>query len=178
LSSIRVATIADLKYIESLANKESKAVGFIPRVAYESAITGKKSSEHRWSDTCNDKIFLCIENEDPVGFVMISYGKIAKVNQICIQEDARRIERGKLLINQAIRHGAGKGIFDFGCGCADDLESNKFWQAMGWDKVKQRKGIHFSNTWKESSGRTINLYRFSLYDLFFLDHNGCVVGAE
>jgi hypothetical protein len=105
--TVKPATMEDIKYIIALANKEGKSIGFIPKIAYESAIQGKKPSVNRWSDTCNDKIFMCYENAseanpDPVGFVMMSYGRVAKVNQICIQEDARLIERGKALLNSAI----------------------------------------------------------------------------
>lgn len=164
---VQPATLEDMKYITSLANKESKAIGFIPKSAYEAAISGKKPSIHRWSDTCNDRIFMCYENGDPVGFVMMSYGGRAKVNQIVIQSDARLIERGRRLLNAGIDHGITKGINDFGCGCADDLESNVFWQAMNWQKVGERKGIHFSNTYKESSDRKVNLYTFQTNSLFF-----------
>lgn len=163
---VKPATLEDMKYITHLANKEGNAIGFIPKVAYESAITGKKPSIHRWSDTCNDRIWLCWENGDPVGFVMMSYGKIAKCNQIAIQEDARLLTRGKALLTEAVKHGESRGIWDFGCGCADDLESNIFWQVMGWEKVGERNGIHFSNTWKESSDRKVNIYRFQINSLF------------
>lgn len=168
---IKKATLNDLKYIISLSKKETNSIGFIPKCAYESAITGIKESINRWSKTCNDKIWLCFENEDnknpdPVGFVMMSYGKVAKVNQIVIQEDARKIERGRALLTEAIKHGNLRGIHDFGCGCANDLESNLFWTAMRWEKVNQRKGIHFTNTWKESSNRIINIYRFQTDSLF------------
>ncbi len=165
--SIQPATLYDLKYITSLANKESKAIGFIPKSAYEAAILGKKPSIHRWSDTCNDKIFICSENGDPVGFVMMSYGRRAKVNQICIQQDARLLERGSALLNAATGHGIKRHIFDYGCGCADDLESNVFWRVMGWRKVGERRGIHHSNTYKESSSRLVNLYSFQVNSLFF-----------
>ncbi len=168
---IRPATLEDLKYINSLSNKESKAIGFIPKTAYEAAVIGKKPSVHRWSDTCNDKIFICEENEDLVGFVMMSYGRAAKVNQICIQSDARLIERGRALLSEALAHGESRGIIDFGCGCADDLESNRFWQAMGWNKIGTRKGISHKNTWKESSKRLVNIYRFQLYSLLYPARN-------
>lgn len=163
---VQKASLDDLSYIISLSNKESRALGFIPKVAYESAILGKKPSVHRWSDICNDKIFLCKENNDPVGFLMMSYGKTAKINQICIQEDARLFERGKALLKAAIAHGNSIGIFNYACGCADDLESNSFWLAMGFDFVGQRNGIYYKNTWKESSKRKINLYSFQQYSLF------------
>ncbi len=58
---IRAAKLDDIPYIVSLANKESFSLGFIPKPAYEAAITGHKGGK-RWSTTCNDKIFvrLCI----------------------------------------------------------------------------------------------------------------------
>jgi hypothetical protein len=160
------AELKHLKYIKSLSNKESKSIGFIPQIAYESAITGKKKSIHRWSDTCNDRVFICEENNEPVGFIMMSYGKISKVNQICIQQDARLFERGKKLLRTAIEHGLKNGIYDFGCGCADDLESNVFWSIMGWSKVSERKGISYHNTWKQTSNRKINIYRYQELSLF------------
>ena len=160
------ATLADLDYIVSLAKKEGQAVGFIPKIAYEAAITGKKTQKNRWSDVCNDRIFLVKENDDPVGFVLMSYGRIAKVGQIAIQEDARLIERGKGLLTAAMDVGIDKGILEFGCGCADDLESNKFWHAMGWQKVSQRKGRRHSNTWRDATSRTVNIYRKQVDSLF------------
>lgn len=165
---IRSATLEDVPYIVSLANKESFCLGFIPKPAYEAAITGCKTGK-RWSTTCNDKIFMCVENNDLVGFVMFSYGKVAKCNQICIQQDARLIERGRALLSAAISHGNLRGIEDFACGCADDLPSNFFWQQMGWVRVGERKGISHKNTWKETSKRQVNLYRYQTNSLFTTD---------
>jgi hypothetical protein len=36
-------------------------------------------------------------------------------------------------------------------GCANDLESNFFWSAMGWVQVAERQGISHKNTWKQTS---------------------------
>ena len=165
---IRSAEIKDLPYIVSLSKKESFCLGFIPKTAYTAAITGIKTGK-RWSNTCNDKLFVCEENGDLVGFVMFSYGAIAKCNQICIQEDARLIERGKALLTAGISHGNLRGIEDFGCGCADDLPSNIFWKAMGWVNVGHRQGISHTNTWKQTSKRKVNLYRYQTNSLFTTD---------
>jgi hypothetical protein len=162
---IRLATILDLPYIISLSKKEAFCLGFIPKTAYEAAITSFKGGK-RWSNTCNDKLFVCEENGDLVGFVMFSYGNPSKCNQICIQEDARLIERGQALLSAAIAHGNLRGIEDFACGCADDLPSNFFWSRMGWVKVGERKGISHKNTWKESSKRIVNIYRYQTNSLF------------
>ena len=88
---IRKATLDDMQYIVSLSKKESLCLGFIPKVAYEAAITGYKGGK-RWSTTCNDQLFVCVENNDLVGFVMFSYGKYSKVNQICIQAERGSIQ--------------------------------------------------------------------------------------
>ncbi len=165
---IRLAAIPDLPYIVSLSKTESLSLGFIPKMAYEAAITGHKGGK-RWSTTCNDRLFVCEENGDLVGFVMFSYGKISKCNQIAIQADARLIERGKALLSAAISHGNLVGRQDFACGCADDLPSNLFWRQMGWVKVGERGGISHKNTWLETSKRKINVYRYQTNSLFTND---------
>lgn len=173
---IRFATIKDIPYIISLSKKETFSLGFIPKPAYEAAITGCKTGK-RWSTTCNDKLFVCVENNDLVGFVLFSYGNPAKCNQICIQEDARLIERGHSLLSAAISHGNLMGIEDFACGCADDLPSNLFWYQMNWTKVGERKGISYKNTWKESSKRKINIYRYQTNSLF-IGQSGLILPKE
>jgi hypothetical protein len=163
---VRFATVKDLNYIVDLSKKESKSLGFIPKMAYEAAITGIKTGK-RWSNVCNDRIWVCENNGDLVGFVLASFGmpaskdKRGKIAQICIQMDARKIARGKLLLTEVIGYGASVGCHNFGCGCAEDLESNIFWLAMQWDKIGQRKGISHTNTWKQTSDRKVNLYYYN-----------------
>lgn len=171
LGEIRAAKLEDLSYIVDLSKKESKALGFIPKMAYESAITGIKTGK-RWSNVCNDRLFVCECNGDLVGFVLASFGKPQAINrqgkiaQICLQEDARKIARGRMLLDAVLIYGLTIGCPAFNCGCADDLESNLFWLAMGWRLIGQRKGISHTNTWKQTSGRVINLYRYDPNDLF------------
>lgn len=173
---IRQAKLEDIPYIVSLSKKESFCLGFIPKMAYEAAITGIKKGK-RWSPVCNDKLFVCEENGDLVGFVMFSYGNPSKCNQICIQQDARLIERGKALLSAAITHGNLRGIEDFACGCADDLPSNFFWKQMNWIKVGQRNGISHKNTWKETSKRLVNIYRYQTNSLFTTE-SGLILPKE
>ena len=54
---VREALITDIQYVVSLSKKESLSLGFIPKMAYESAITGIKKGK-RWSPVCNDKLFV------------------------------------------------------------------------------------------------------------------------
>lgn len=166
VDQVREATLKDLPYIVDLSKKENHCIGFIPKMAYESAITGIKRGK-RWSDVCNDRLFVCVSNGDLTGFCLASFGnpisktdRRGKIAQIVIQEDARKIYRGRLLLECVLAHGIKVGCRDFGCGCADDLESNLFWKAMSWDNIGQRKGISYHNTWLQTSDRTINIYRY------------------
>lgn len=169
--TVRPAKMDDLKYILSLSQKESKSIGFIPKMAYEAAITGKKTGK-RWSDVCNDKMWVCECDGDLVGFVLASFGragimiKMGKIAQICIQTDARMMQRGRMLLDAAINYGKTIGTLRWSCGCADDLPSNIFWQTMGWIFVADRQGISHTNTWKQTSERKVNVYRFDPYDIF------------
>ena len=168
---VRFATIKDINYILDLSKKESKSLGFIPKMAYESAITGIKKGD-RWSNVCNDKLWVCECNGDLVGFVLASFGKTnaiwknGKIAQICLQTDARMMQRGRLLLDKVINYGQKIGTLSFSCGCADDLPSNLFWQTMGWIKIGKRNGISHKNTWKQTSKRIVNIYRFDPYDIF------------
>ena len=173
LGIIRFAKEDDLKYINHLSKLESKSLGFIPNPAYLSAITGIKTGK-RWSLICNDKLFVCECNGDLVGFCLASFGhkhtnvmtRQGKIAQICLQTDARMLQRGRLLLDSVVDYGESIFTFNWTCGCADDLESNIFWKAMGWKKVGQRKGISSKNTWKQTSKRYINIYMYSKTDMF------------
>jgi hypothetical protein len=171
LGEVRFATIKDLPYIIDLSKKESQSLGFIPKMAYESAITGIKTGD-RWSNVCNDRLWVCVVNGDLVGFVLASFGipnsiwKYGKIAQICLQVDARMMDRGRLLLDHVKQYGQSVGTLSFSCGCADDLPSNIFWQTMGWVKINERFGISHKNTWKQTSKRKVNIYRFDPFDLF------------
>jgi len=165
IETVRPAILCDLKYVVHLSKLENHALGFIPKMAYEAAITGVKKGK-RWSDKCNDKLFVISNNGDLVGFCLASFGiptarfRRGKIAQICIQEDARKISRGKKLLEAVVSHGATVGCWNFGCGCADDLPSNFFWRAMGWDLVSSRFGISHTNTWRQTSNRLVNIYHY------------------
>jgi hypothetical protein len=163
----RQANLFDIPYVIQLSSKESRSIGFIPKMAYKSAVTGIKNGK-RWSNVCNDKLFVISENKDLVGFCLASFGRrgVGKIAQICLQEDARLMERGAILLNYVIEYGKKVHVFAFQCGCADDLISNFFWKSMGWVKIGARKGISYKNTWEPTSNRTVNIYMYSPHDLF------------
>jgi hypothetical protein len=81
-----------------------------------------------------------------------------------LQTDARKLLRGRLLLDDVVSYGKTQGTMAFSAGCADDLESNIFWKAMGWICIAQRFGISHKNTWKQTSSRLINVYRYDPSD--------------
>jgi hypothetical protein len=94
--------------------------------------------------------------------------KKGKIAQICLQTDARKFLRGRLLLDTVVDYGKTQGTFAVSAGCADDLESNLFWRAMGWICIGQRFGISHKNTWKQTSKRVINVYRYDPHDFLLL----------
>ena len=158
LSTVRPATLADIKYIVSLSKGESNAIGFIPKAAYETAITGIKKGKC-WSNKSNTKLWVVEENGDLLGFLLMSFGKVARINQICIQPDARQVERGKLMLQEGTQWARNEhGLYEMTACCANDLESNKFWKALDFVQVGTRNGKAWNNTWNETSDRLINIY--------------------
>ena len=100
-------------------------------------------------------MFVIECNGELVGFCLASFGiphaisKKGKIAQICLQTDARKLLRGHLLLDNVLEYGKTQGTFAFSAGCADDLESNIFWKAMGWVCIAQRFGISHKNTCKQ-----------------------------
>jgi N-acetylglutamate synthase-like GNAT family acetyltransferase len=122
MTVIRRATLEDVPYIESLRRKEGQAVGFLPIERYYMEIDGRRKGT----------ILVAEENGDLVGFI---YGTHNKVNHVChlqqlaIQEDARRVERGVLLTQAAQR----EGEWLVTARVAADLDAVNFWNAIGFE---------------------------------------------
>lgn len=170
------AQVEDINYIDHLRAKESEALGFIPRIRYEMEITGERGGD----------ILIIKESTDIVGFAYVTYGAplSAKIQQIAIQEDARRMERATALINEIAYRARTKGCAEIGCRCATDLEANTFWRTLGFTKVASGMGKSVYSKGKAKlgkRGRHINIYRklSGLYAARIIDdkipQNGCSV---
>lgn len=153
---VRNARAIDVAFIDKLQKDNSYAVGFIQRTVWDKYVFGGER---------NFVVFICEKNNDTVGYVLVTPGRgvnsYVKIQQIAVRDDARRLDYGSALISV---------VRDFcetfqRCGatlrCRVDLESNRFWRALGfenygtWEKGKvNHVGFKASND--------INLWRIDL----------------
>ena len=156
---VRNSTMTDMLFIDKLQKDNSFAVGFIQKTVWEKYVFGGER---------NFVVFVCEKNNDPVGYILITPGKGVgshiKIQQIAVRDDARRLDYGSALIavvkdfcNTFNRAGATLR-------CRIDLESNKFWKALGFIKYGTwLKGTVNHVGFKASND--INLWRIDLNDV-------------
>ena len=120
MTEVRKATLSDLKYVEHLRRLEGEAVGFIPYQRYEMEVDGRRGGS----------IYLAWENGDPVGFVYATHNRtgVTHIQQVAVQEDARRMERATALVEAAQK----ERDWLVTLRCAADLEATHFWEALGF----------------------------------------------
>lgn len=117
-----------VKYADDLARKNSEALSFIPRPSIEEYARA-------------GQLMLTTENDEPCGFLIHgdSWPQV-RIYQACIQYDARRREHGMALVAALADKARAQGCTDVRLWCADDLDSNEFWRAAGFEYCAQRRG--------------------------------------
>ena len=150
---VRTSTIKDMLFIDKLQKENANAVGFIQKSVWEKYVFGGER---------NFVVLIAEMNNDPVGYVLItpavSSYKYAKIQQIVIRNDARRLYYGKALIDVCRDFCITFGRLGFTLRCRIDLDSNKFWKSLGfihyetWEKGKINhvgfKASNDINLWK------------------------------
>lgn len=153
---VRNSTISDLIFIDKIQRDNSNAVGFIQRTIWDKYVFGGER---------NFVVFICEKNNDPVGYVLLTPGRApmtyAKIQQIAVRDDARRLDYGSALVAVVRDFCETFDRLGVTLRCRVDLESNKFWEALGftkygiWEKGKiNHVGFKASND--------INLWRIDL----------------
>ena len=126
---VRNSSIADWKFVDKLQKENSFAVGFIQDTIWHKYV---------WGGERNFVVLLCEKNVDPVGYILLTPGKgsmtYAKIQQIVVRNDARRLDYGSALLAVARNFCETFGLRGFTLRCRTDLESNFFWQALGFHK--------------------------------------------
>jgi GNAT superfamily N-acetyltransferase len=156
--TVRTATEADKTFIDKLQKENAHAVGFIQSTIWDKYVFGGER---------NFVVFICEKNNDMVGYVLLTPGRgaytYAKIQQIAVREDARRLDYGTALLAVVKDFCNTFNRLGVTLRCRLDLESNKFWNALGfklygiWEKGKvNHVGFKASND--------INLWKIDLHD--------------
>lgn len=109
-----------VKYAADLMRKNYEAVGFlpVPRLRHYAQV---------------GQLWLQYENDEPCGYLVFGNGwPVLKVYQCCIQTDARRAEHASALVRALVALAEDRGCLAVALWCAEDLEANVFWRAMGF----------------------------------------------
>lgn len=176
--SVRTSTIKDIPLIDKLQKENSFAVGFIQKTIWDRYVFGGER---------NFVVFICEANNDAVGYVLITPGKgaykYAKIQQIAVRNDARRLYYGTALLDVCRQFCEKFDRVGFTLRCRQDLDSNHFWKALGftkyavWEKGKiNHVGFKASdniNLWKiELNKNIITLFDdFNDDDLYLYSKN-------
>jgi GNAT superfamily N-acetyltransferase len=155
---VRTAKSDDRAFIDKLQKENSYAVGFIQSTIWDRYVFGGER---------NFVVFICEKNDDLVGYVLMTPGRApytyAKIQQIAVREDARRLDYGSALLHVVKDFCNTFNRMGVTLRCRVDLESNSFWRALGfnlygvWQKGKvNHVGFKASND--------INLWRIDLHE--------------
>lgn len=126
---VRTTTPEDWTFINSLMKSESDKVGFL---------SDRTWHKYVWGGERNFMTFLCLVNNDPVGYVLLTPGhpmKSAKLQQVVIQHDARRLEYGTALVSACADFCSDYSRSGVALRCRADLQANHFWNALGFKAV-------------------------------------------
>lgn len=156
--TVRTATEKDKTFIDKLQKENAFAVGFIQSTIWDKYVFGGER---------NFVVFICEKNNDMVGYVLLTPGRnsysYAKVQQIAVREDARRLDYGTALLAVVKDFCNTFDRLGVSLRCRVDLESNYFWKSLGFTLY----GVWLKGTVNHvgfKASNDINLWRIDLND--------------
>ena len=155
---VRNSNVKDLLVLDKLQKENSYAVGFIPKTYFEKAV---------WGGQKNAIVLICMANNDEVGYVYITPGKhlgYAKIQQIAVRNDARRLMYGSALIDVCRQFCIKFERKGFTLRCRVDLESNRFWKALGFERYGVWEKGKYGSMSRLKASDDINLWKIELND--------------
>lgn len=153
---VRTSNVNDLLILDKLQKENTYAVGFIPKTYFEKAV---------WGGQKNAIVLICMANNDEVGYVYITPGKhlgYAKIQQIAVRNDARRLQYGSALIDVCKQFCIKFERYGFTLRCRVDLDSNYFWKSLGFEKYGIWEKGKRGKTSRLIASDDINLWKIEL----------------
>lgn len=134
MTLIRSAVESDLMAIDSLRKKDGDCLGFLPLMKLEHIVRRTLDrGRARWR---YESLWVCEDNGDLTGYVLAGFHREgAKIEQICVRQDARRMERALALERVVADESTARLKPRIRCRVAADIESNLFWRAIGYVPV-------------------------------------------
>lgn len=145
--SIRVATAADLLFLDALQKKHEKMVGWFPSrqmaeyveagaviVAEESITHHRSPAPSNSQPAAHSPIGYCISRDRYMG-----HDEVGIVYQLNVEPGRQRHLVGASLIQAAVERAA-YGCRLLSCWCAQDIAANYFWEALGFLPLAFRAG--------------------------------------
>lgn len=133
-TTVRQARFDDLPAIEALRRADGDALGFVPKAKYEH-ITLKTSDRgrDRWK---YEWLVVAEDNGEITGFFLAGFHRDgAKGQQLCVRQDARRMERALKLVDNVEEEARRRGSLRIRHRVAADIEANFFWRAAGYTPI-------------------------------------------
>jgi ribosomal protein S18 acetylase RimI-like enzyme len=150
--SIRLATTDDLPFIDALQKKHHKQLGFFPRAQMEGYIKNgwvlvaeQAGSRQRAAGSEGTQLpTACCQPPALLGYIASRdrYQKrdeLGAIFQLCVDDCAQRKLVGAMLLKEVFEQSP-YGCKLFCCWCAQDIEANHFWEAMGFVPLAFRAG--------------------------------------
>jgi ribosomal protein S18 acetylase RimI-like enzyme len=130
--SVRIATMDDVAFIDALQKRHSRTVGFMKTMAIEGKIKARQVIVAE--DARGERVGYCMGQDqyfkrDDVGIIY----------QLNVAPGRQRGFVGATLL-RAMFDRAAYGCRLFCCWCAQDIEANRFWEAMGFVPLAYRAG--------------------------------------
>ena len=149
----RVATSADLPFIDGLQKQHSRALGFFPRaqmegyVANQWVLIAEEVSGQSSVVSCGGDGQRTTDNglrAKPVGYCIsrdryLKRDELGVIYQLCVAPGHQRGLIGASLVKAVFERSA-YGCKLYCCWCAQDLEANYFWESMGFVPIAFRAG--------------------------------------
>jgi hypothetical protein len=145
----RVATMADVPFLDALQKQHSKALGYFPTKQFEGYIEmggvliASLSTEYSVPST-EGKYSVPSTEAKPLGYVIsrdryLKRDELGVIYQLCVVPGDQRKLIGASLIKAVFERSA-YGCRLYCCWCAQDLAANYFWESLGFVPIAFRAG--------------------------------------
>jgi ribosomal protein S18 acetylase RimI-like enzyme len=129
--SIRVATMADLPFLDAMQKQHGRALGYFPTKQFEGYIE-------------MGAVLVAHDGAEVVGYVIsrdryLKRDELGVVYQLCVKSGDQRKLVGGTLVREVFERSA-YGCKLYCCWCAQDLPANRFWESMGFVPIAFRAG--------------------------------------